>query len=186
MLATPTCNRGSGGSIDLACSVAGCLATSLSNIILPIQRLAVTAFAKALLVCFKDGLNGTRDYRALAGLISLVSIVFGVIREFILKRFGIGSNTGNIINFVTTCCIITYIQPCKSAIANISLSLNLLLLTGLHAVEHYWHHEWSIPTCITFLFLIYFLFLCFHFVRKERKVCCAQIVAWPLAVRACV
>ena len=118
----------------------------LSRCISARKRLAVTAFAEALQVCFKDGLNGTRDYRALAGLISLFPIVFGVIRQFILKRFGIGSNTGNVINFVTTCCIITYIQPCKSAIANISLSLNLLLLTGLHAVEHYWYHEWSIPT----------------------------------------
>ena len=33
------------------------------------KRLAITTFAEALQVCFKDGLNGTRDYRALAGLI---------------------------------------------------------------------------------------------------------------------
>ena len=42
----------------------------LSRFISGRKRLAITAFAEALQVCFKDGLNGTRDYRALAGLIT--------------------------------------------------------------------------------------------------------------------
>ena len=33
------------------------------------KRLAITAFAEALNKCFKDGLNGTRDYRGLPGLL---------------------------------------------------------------------------------------------------------------------
>ena len=36
----------------------------LSRYLSPRKRLAITAFAEALHSCFKDGLNGTRDYRA--------------------------------------------------------------------------------------------------------------------------
>ena len=44
----------------------------LSQLISTRKQLAITAFAEALHNCFKDGLNGTRDYRALAGLVILV------------------------------------------------------------------------------------------------------------------
>jgi hypothetical protein len=47
------------------------------------KRLGITAFTETLHSCFKDGLNGTRDYRALAGIFvmivpmsSLVAYVF--------------------------------------------------------------------------------------------------------------
>ena len=43
----------------------------LSQLISTRKQLAITAFAEALHNCFKDGLNGTRDYRALAGLVIL-------------------------------------------------------------------------------------------------------------------
>ena len=36
-----------------------------------IKRLAVTAFVESLNSCFKDGVNGTHDYRLLAGVIML-------------------------------------------------------------------------------------------------------------------
>ena len=48
----------------------------LSRFISARKQLAITAFAEALHNCFKDGLNGTRDYRALAGLFVLADIVF--------------------------------------------------------------------------------------------------------------
>ena len=43
----------------------------LSQLISTRKQLAITAFAEALHNCFKDGLNGTQDYRALAGLVIL-------------------------------------------------------------------------------------------------------------------
>ena len=42
------------------------------------------AFAKALHNCFKDGLNDTRDYRALAGLLILLGIAEGSIHHLYL------------------------------------------------------------------------------------------------------
>ena len=117
----------------------------LSRYISGRKRLAITAFAEALQVCFKDGLNGTRDYRALAGLMQLYLIIFVVSRELILKRVGI-STEADTIYAVVTCYIITYIQPCKSAIANISLSLNLFLLGCIHVMRYWWKNDFSTPT----------------------------------------
>ena len=106
-------------------------------------------------VCFKDGLNGTRDYRALAGLISLFPIVFVASRELIFTPVGITPALAGAINLIITCCIITYIQPCKSAIANISLSLNLFLLSGLYITRYLWFGNLFIPTeTLTLVFII--------------------------------
>ena len=63
----------------------------LSRFLSARKRLAITAFAEALHSCFKDGLNGTRDYRALAGaslFALLVYMAFEKLFEFI--GFGIG------------------------------------------------------------------------------------------------
>ena len=118
----------------------------LSRYISGRKQLAITAFAEALQVCFKDGLNGTRDYRSLAGLITLFPIIHAAVKELILRKVGFISNVAESINLFITCCIITYIQPCKFSIANISASVNFLLLGGIYTIEHWWFHDWSIPT----------------------------------------
>ena len=118
----------------------------LSRCISGRKRLAITAFAEALQVCFKDGLNGTRDYRALAGLFTLVPIIFDGVREIILTRIGFSLNLSDAMIFIAICCIVTYIQPCKSTIANVSLSFNVLLLGGLYSMSHLWLTEFSTPT----------------------------------------
>ena len=127
---------------------------SLSRCISGRKRLAITAFAEALQVCFKDGLNGTRDYRSLAGLITLFPFIFGLFRECVLGGVGIGSKLSDLINIIFTCFIISYIQPCKSSIANISASVNLLLVAGLQAIVYWWQQDQSIPTETLILALI--------------------------------
>ena len=87
----------------------------LSRCISARKRLAITAFAEALQVCFKDGLNGTRDYRAMAGLISLVPLIHIAFLWFTHYLTHFSRSILIDINFIITCCIITYIQPCKSA-----------------------------------------------------------------------
>ena len=118
----------------------------LSRCISGRKRLAITAFAEALQVCFKDGLNGTRDYRALAGLATLVPIMFDGVRGIILTRIGFSRNLSDAMIFIAIRCIITYIQPCKSTIANVSLSFNTLLLGGLYCMRHLWLTDFSTPT----------------------------------------
>ncbi|CAI8020232.1 hypothetical protein GBAR_LOCUS12102, partial [Geodia barretti] len=53
----------------------------LSRCLGPRKKLAVTAFAEALNFCFKDGLNATRDYRALAGLFPVLRVATSSIRK---------------------------------------------------------------------------------------------------------
>ena len=48
----------------------------LSRFLSARKQLAITAFAEALHSCFKDGLNGTRDYRALAGVTFFGFLIF--------------------------------------------------------------------------------------------------------------
>ena len=126
----------------------------LSRCISGRKRLAITAFAEALQVCFKDGLNGTRDYRALAGLITLIPIVYIFTRVFILTQVGCSPAISDAINLIVTCCIVSYIQPCKSAIANISLSFNSFLLGALHVMQDWWFSRLLIQTEILNLVLI--------------------------------
>ena len=58
----------------------------LSTFLSARKRLAITAFAEALHSCFKDGLNGTRDYRALAGATVFVLLFYRGASHF-LKKF---------------------------------------------------------------------------------------------------
>ena len=48
-------------------------------------------FVESLNSCYKDGLNGTRDYRALAGLTPLV-IVLAWFSIMLLGMFGYGGD----------------------------------------------------------------------------------------------
>ena len=137
----------------------------LSRCISGRKRLAITAFAEALQVCFKDGLNGTRDYRSMAGLITLFPIIYRLSRYLILTTVGFSPAVSDSINFIVTCCIITYIQPCKSAIANVSLSFNFLLLSVLYMLEDWWFNYWALPTetqtfAFIFIPLMSHIFVC--------------------------
>ena len=51
----------------------------LSRFLSARKQLAITAFAEALHSCFKDGLNGTCDYRALAGATLFLPPLLGAI-----------------------------------------------------------------------------------------------------------
>ena len=93
------------------------------------KRLAITAFTEALQNCFKDGLNGTRDYRALAALF-IIGPTFGAVVGCILEM-----TLGYVYNPSLTCgvafflfsSIISYVRPCKLTIANLSLSYHMML-----------------------------------------------------------
>ena len=56
----------------------------------PRKRLAITVFVETINSCFKDGLNGTSDYRALAGLLTLTynMIIHQICEKAKLKQCG--------------------------------------------------------------------------------------------------
>ena len=119
----------------------------LSRFLSARKRLAITAFAEALHSCFKDGLNGTRDYRALAGapmfVLVLIAVVYNLIHFFTTYR-----NTDIIVIFLGMLLVgvISYIKPCKSPIANISLSFHLCLFGIVICAAYLWNTDLTVET----------------------------------------
>ena len=123
------------------------------------KRLAITAFAEALYSCFKDGLNGTRDYRALAGSTSFLTLLFGGIGHF-LKKINSGgpSHIVEIVLWMTLVCIVSYVKPCKLAVANVSLSFHMTMYGILLCITYLWEFELSVDTyTLELMFIVTFL-----------------------------
>ena len=119
----------------------------LSRFLSARKRLAITAFAEALHSCFKDGLNGTRDYRALAGGTFFIALLLSAL-NFFPSRFFI-SDTSCIIETVLwmiLVCIVSYVKPCKSAVANISLSFHMTMFGILMCLTYLWEFDLSVET----------------------------------------
>ena len=116
----------------------------LSQLISTRKQLAITAFAEALHNCFKDGLNGTRDYRALAGLVilgylvgSLLSYITWVI---VAPPTGLTRHITDGYMFFAVSFIVSYVRPCKSTLANFSLGYHFLMFGVLEFGRHYWNN----------------------------------------------
>ena len=131
----------------------------LSRFLSARKRLAITAFAEALHSCFKDGLNGTRDYRALAGSTSFLTLLFGEIGHFLKKiNSGGSSHIVEIVLWMILVCIVSYVKPCKLAIANVSLSFHLTMHGILLCITYLWEFELSVDTyTLDLMFIITFL-----------------------------
>ena len=117
--------------------------TKLSQCVSARVRLAITAFAEALHCCFKDGLNGTRDYRASAGLVILLFPASSLVVS------AVDIATGSIVTictFFVASLLLSQIRPCKSAIANFSLAYHFTVLGILALARHIWDYEMSTRT----------------------------------------
>ena len=115
----------------------------LSQLISTRKQLAITAFAEALHNCFKDGLNGTRDYRALAGLVifsypvaSLLSYIawITVVPATGLSRDHINGYLAFVVSLV-----MSFVRPCKSTLANFSLSYHTFMFGLVLFGRCYWN-----------------------------------------------
>ena len=117
----------------------------LSRVVSGRKRLAITAFAEALNNCFKDGLNGTRDYRALAGLFLSYAIVAMSIFS-VAESTGYSNDVSSAFTLVFLSLVISYVRPCKSTIANLSLSYHHIMGGILSLAVHLWKHDLSTGT----------------------------------------
>ena len=140
----------------------------LSQLISTRKQLAITAFAEALHNCFKDGLNGTRDYRALAGLIILGYPVAALLSYLTLKIVAPPTGlTRHIIegymSFALSL-VVSYVRPCKSTLANFSLSYHVFMLGVLLFGKNYWYIDISVKTEALELTFIIIPFLSHMFV----------------------
>ena len=111
------------------------------------KRLAITAFVEALQNCFKDGLNGTRDYRALAGLFIIGAATGGLVNYTLRSIFtGYPVDLMSLAVCVVSSFIISYLRPCKLTIANLSLSYHSMVLGILSIALLLWKQDLAIGT----------------------------------------
>ena len=114
----------------------------LSRFISARKRLAITAFDETLHSCFKDGPNGTRDYRALAGLLILLGVAITTSIWYVAKGYSLEFITG--LELMSLSLIFSYTRPCKSTIANLSLSYHAMMIGILSIAVHLW--QWDLST----------------------------------------
>ena len=128
----------------------------LSRFLSARKQLAITAFAEALNSCFKDGLNGTRDYRSLAGAPRVGLAMHGGMAKFLVNATGYGfSHTVAAASVMFVVFLVAYVKPCKLAIANISLCYHMMLLGIVIMFIYLWEYDPSSGTSIlqaTFLY----------------------------------
>ena len=90
------------------------------------KQLAITAFAEALHSCFKDGLNGTHDYRALAGAPLVGLAMYGGMAKFLVNATGYGfSHTVAAASVMFVVFLVAYVKPCKLAIYHYKCNLSV-------------------------------------------------------------
>ena len=120
----------------------------LSQFLSARKRLAITAFAEALHNCFKDGLNGTRDYRALVGIVLLGGIIFYLFNLFVKKviAFDVSVEVYAGCWFIFLSFFFSYLRPCKLTIANLSLSYHSMVTGLLSIALHLWKYDMSTGT----------------------------------------
>ena len=117
----------------------------LSQFISARKRLAITAFAEALHNCYKDGLNGTRDYRALAGMVMFLPVLYTLFAAVIRHVADPESIRGSIF-MIILCCIISFIRPCKLPLANFSLTYHITVFELLCIFSHLWNFDLNTRT----------------------------------------
>ena len=107
----------------------------ISQFISARKQLAITTFVEALNHCFKDGLNGTRDYRALAGFL-IVGIPTVSLLMWAIANFGGGSS--NLLAGPWLLFPLIYFHPFKSTMANMSVGFYFVLVSIYLIAYQYW------------------------------------------------
>ena len=118
----------------------------LSQFLSARKRLAITAFAEALHNCFKDGLNNTRDYRALVGIVLLGRIIEIITTLLYISKSHLLPDVYTGCLFIFLSFLLSYLRPCKLTIANLSLSYHFMVAGLLSIALHLWRHDMSTGT----------------------------------------
>ena len=130
------------------------------------KRLAIMAFAEVLHKCFKDGLNGTRDYRVLAGVYILAPIEISAISHIVTPISGFNQKLVDTFIPLFLFLIISYTRPCKSKIANLSLSYHFLMSGIVGFLFYLWQYSLTFDTVIShMLVLIWAGYKFFHLIQ---------------------
>ena len=110
----------------------------LSQRLSPRKQLAITAFAEALNYNFKDGLNGTRDYRSLAGIVLSFLPLFCISSNLIdiATYKGYNFNISVFMSAALVSLLLGFLRPFKSSSGNF-LGPFYFALFGIFALVQY-------------------------------------------------
>ena len=114
--------------------------------------LAITTFAEALHSCFKDGLNGTRDYRSLAGLPPLILVMVLCCRYSYYP-----SDVSYSLFALVMCFLVSFIQPCKTSVANFSLGFLFVVVGVVYITQYLWLNTLTHTNPLVLGYIISFL-----------------------------
>ena len=106
------------------------------------KQLAIKIFVETVNCGFKNGLNGTRDYRMIPGIMILLVIIYAILRSVLYPYIFDGTpllEVGMIM--ILSAFLVSYLRPCKDLITNMSLSFNLLLLGVLSFLLTLWWQD---------------------------------------------
>ena len=116
----------------------------------PRKRIAIKTFAEALHSCFKNGLNGTRDYRAVSGFLIIVPLLYFV---YLTVRLANRNAMPHYIVFIVVgvlfllvSVLVAYFRPCKSLIMNLSFGYHFMLCGILDIYIGLWFEDFSFST----------------------------------------
>ena len=119
----------------------------LSKCCRPRTRIAIKTFAEALHSCFKNGLNCTRDYRAVSAFLIIAPLLYGVVElavrcvtPYTLLIVIIG------VIFLSILALIFCFRPCKTLIMNLSLGYHYMLFGILNIGFELWIEDGSFST----------------------------------------
>ena len=110
----------------------------LSRCCSPRKRIAIKTFAEALHSCFKNGLNGTRDYRAAAGFFILAPLLYFAVRLAVLLVIPRYKHIAMGVLYILISALTFCFRPCKSLIMNLSLGYHFMLYGILFIVLEGW------------------------------------------------
>ena len=106
------------------------------------KQLAIKIFVETVNCGFKDGLNGTRDYRMIPGIMILLPLIYVILRSVLHPYIFEGTPVlvmGMIM--ILSAVLVSYLRPCKDLVTNMSLSFNLLLLGVLSFLITLWWQD---------------------------------------------
>ena len=107
------------------------------------KRLFIKTFAEALHSCFKNGLNGTRDYRAVSGFLIIQPFVHFAVFVAVLLTIPRYIRIVLSVLFISISTLAFCLRPCKSLIMNLSFGYHFLLGGILYIDVELWIDEVS-------------------------------------------
>ena len=101
-------------------------------------QIALNTFVETFHGTFKDGLNGTTDYRVLPALFLITVMCSAILGSFATIFNGYIISYYDLVSLVLSSFIIAYARPCKTFLTNLSLSFHMMwVVTAIMTLRIY-------------------------------------------------